>query len=1105
MPFLGTGILKFDITQLQNKEKGSDYNAIRYLKRILNKPCDNDDILIPYDKLESKEINIKIYNWYIIKPSSLEQFIVCKCKDYDTEEIIYILFDIYEYFLCDYELSESNTKLKNIKNNIDKYKNSFNSSYLVLEDYKIITNEVNIQYYYNYTEDSKITLNNNDLVLFMTPYKIEKIYSKYNIFINQYRWFYVLNNIEPSGSYRINMDNMQKIKTYNKNKTSYYCKNPKLLFSNYVKIDKHIPASRVSIDIECQHFGEFPTANKFPISHICIDWYMDKNTNPIKKIITLINYEIIKNYVGEKKDKFIYTEVNKLLNTNKVYITIYCTEKYMLHFVLYTLRQDFDYVLTYNGHNFDFTYIQDRRKINKLKGLCLDNVYSTNEIKISKFSYNQDTTYEIDSTNGIIFLDLYNYIKKTYPSSNSYKLSEITKERFNIFCKISYNNNEYIIEPLNTKANKNKISIFYDVIRTANYCFINNNPYKIKNKTEIIDDIEKLYDLTSIKNSHNKKFTIYENDIPINDNYATVMLSKDDVDIGDKNAYVNFTKEKSDNIAYYCTHDTVLCNCIFKYDMIHDKIIAFSNEYLLPQCMAFKYKSSNNISGLLLKTLYSNKTMIYPGNVEFEKFEGGYVIEPKQKYIDSLTAVFDFNSEYPSIIIEANLSPEKVVKVIKLFDDEEAANKVEKYLKDNYKYPDYCYIKIIKDKMYKFILMDRRELGVTTQMVKDGREMKNMYKDLKNKNKDNVDLHNFYSSALYSKKITINSMYGLSGSERFIFNSPYCAEYCTVQGQNCIKYIQTLVNNSKYIDNVLILNKCNNPFTNEPIKTNYPGNLNVNFTFNVKYGDTDSLFITVNFESKFNSKEEKVKVGHKCFTFLGNVINDKKNKILTDNFEFEYEKMYYWMILLAKKKYIGEVVINMDPLQLMDDTKGTALIRRDCTVIHKTILKNTINILKDFLTNDNTGININVKINDYLSSAFKNIIENIQNLDINDFKKSVKYSGVYKDPNYPIELCVKEYNLKNPNDKITKGQRFDFIYAHKINEWSKDIKKWNIKYTIDISKHVIILEDYLKNKNNYRICVEKYIKDILSNLDQIINDKNIIKNIDIMLNSYEPQ
>lgn len=410
MPFLGTGILKFDTKQIQNKDKGDDYNAIHYLKRILNKSCDKDDILIPYGNLDNKELNIKIYNWYIIKPSSLEQFIVCKCKNYETEEIIYILFDIYEYFLCDLQLSETNEILKYIKNNIDKYTNSFNSSYIILKDFNIITNEVELQSYYNFTEDSKIKLNNTDLILFMTPYKIERIYSKYNRNFNQYRWFYILNNIEPAGSYKINMSNLQNINIYDKNKTAYYCKNPKLLFLTPIEIDKFIPVSRVSIDIECQHFGEFPTPNKFPISHICIDWFMESNINPVKKIITLINYEIIKNYKGEQKDRFIYTEIDELLTKDKVYITIYCTEKYMLHFILYTLRKDFDYILTYNGHSFDFTYIQGRRKFYNLNELCLVNAHKSNELKI--YSYNKDTTYEIDSNNGIIFLDLYNYIKK---------------------------------------------------------------------------------------------------------------------------------------------------------------------------------------------------------------------------------------------------------------------------------------------------------------------------------------------------------------------------------------------------------------------------------------------------------------------------------------------------------------------------------------------------------------------------------------------------------------------------------------------------------------------------------------------------------------------
>lgn len=194
----------------------------------------------------------------------------------------------------------------------------------------------------------------------------------------------------------------------------------------------------------------------------------------------------------------------------------------------------------------------------------------------------------------------------------------------------------------------------------------------------------------------------------------------------------------------------------------------------------------------------------------------------------------------------------------------------------------------------------------------------------------------------------------------------------------------------------------------------------------------------------------------------------------------------------------------MNPLIVSSDTKGTALIRRDCTKIHKTILKNTINIVKDYLTNTNT--NVNTKINEYLMNIFKNIIKNIQNLDVNDFKKSIKYTGKYKDPNNSLDLCVKKYNLDNPNEKISKGQRFDFIYAYKIQNWDDENKKWNPKkYNYKITDHIIILEDYIKNKNIYRISIEKYITDILTNLRQIIYDDNIINNIEIMLKNYVPE
>ncbi|CCU56273.1 DNA polymerase [Mythimna separata entomopoxvirus 'L'] len=1107
MPVLSTGIFK---NHAYNCNEISDEDAHRYIKRLLNKP-DKNDILIPLDYLSEKEIEIKIFNWYIIYPSSLEQFIVCKCKNYENEEIMYIIFDIHNYYLCDRELLESNEILKNIKNNIDIQRNynTCNNSYICFEDFKIITNEVKTQYYYNFKEDAKINIDNKDLFLLMTPYKISKPHSIYNHNFNQYRWFYVLNKIEPSGSYMINTKYLQHIKTnYNINNygniyKTFYCKNASILFSNPINSNKYLPVTRVSIDIECQHFGEFPTPDKFPISHICIDWYKESSIKPVKKIITLTNYEIIENFNGEKNDRFIFSDVEKLMENNNVYINIYCSEKYILHFILYALVKDFDYILTYNGHNFDFKYIQDRRLKNGLTKLKLINAIKIEDMDIKKHSYNQDTTYEIHSNNGIIFLDLYNYTKKFY-NLNSYKLGEITKSKFNIIAKIIDNDNEYIVKPID--KNKIKINKFYDVIRTANYCFINNEPYKIKNKKNIIKNNEELYDVESIKNAYNKEFTIFKRDISIKNEIVEVMLSKDDVDIGDKNTYTDYTKYKADDIAYYCVHDTVLCNCIFKYDMIHDRIVAFSNDYLLPHSKAFTYKSSTNMTGVLLKTLIENKTMIISGNVDSEAYDGGLVLKPKEIYIRGPTAVFDFNSEYPSNISEANLSPEKILKIIKLEDDEYALEIVKKYLEENYPYPDYCYI-LIHDKIKKtnkYILVDRREPGIITKIIRVGMQEKNQNKQLKNNNKDNEILHNYYSSALYSKKIMINSIYGLLGSETFLFKSPAAAEYCTSLGQKCITYIKNLVDNSKYYNNILTFNNQNNPFTNKPIKTIYRGNLNVNFTFRIVYGDTDSLFINIKFDDIYDNNIEMLKKADECFKFLSNIINDIKNEILSKNFEFEYESMFNWLIMPAKKKYIGEIVNNIDPLSVSYTTKGMALVRRDCPVIHKTILQKTIDILKESLINMKDNKNVEIKLNKYVLDVFRDIIENLQYLDINDYIRSVKYSGNYKDPNNNYEVLVKSYNSRNPNDKIDKGQRFSFIYGHVVKEWNIEVKKWNSKYTLDISKHMIILEDYLKNKNKYRICIEKYIKDILTNLEQILDNKNIIENVYNMLINYSP-
>ena len=151
MTILNTGIFR---NHNYNKYDINTKDSIHLLNRVLN--INENDNLIPTNPCDDDIINIKLYNWYMVSYSKLENFIVCKAKDYETEESIYILFDIFHYYLCDIEFLESNILLSNLKKEIDQYKHINKmclSNYIKFDSYKIISNEVQIQYYYNFKDN----------------------------------------------------------------------------------------------------------------------------------------------------------------------------------------------------------------------------------------------------------------------------------------------------------------------------------------------------------------------------------------------------------------------------------------------------------------------------------------------------------------------------------------------------------------------------------------------------------------------------------------------------------------------------------------------------------------------------------------------------------------------------------------------------------------------------------------------------------------------------------------------------------------------------------------------------------------------------------------
>jgi DNA polymerase elongation subunit (family B) len=188
-------------------------------------------------------------------------------------------------------------------------------------------------------------------------------------------------------------------------------------------------------------------------------------------------------------------------------------------------------------------------------------------------------------------------------------------------------------------------------------------------------------------------------------------------------------------------------------------------------------------------------------NVKEEKYEGAYVKEPilgLHKWIVS----FDINSLYPHLIMQYNISPEKIIgvksdgiNVNKLLDHSTPLD----YLKTEgacitpngalFKNDSAGFLPRLLDKMYKERVVYREKMmaaKVEYQKTKDKKLQKLIAR-----------FHNIQ----WAKKIALNSAYGAIGNEYFRYYDVRQATAITTSGQFIIRYIEKKLNS--YINNIL--------------------------------------------------------------------------------------------------------------------------------------------------------------------------------------------------------------------------------------------------------------------------------------------------------------
>ena len=483
---------------------------------------------------------------------------------------------------------------------------------------------------------------------------------------------------------------------------------------------------------------------------------------------------------------------------------------------------------------------------------------------------------------------------------------------------------------------------------------------------------------------------------------------------------------------------------------------------LIDLSLTFAYETKVNYNDIFSQvrvwdTLIANylmtKKICVPPRVEHikdTKYEGAYVKEPRigmQKWVVS----FDINSLYPHIIVQYNISPEKIlgvkpsgVSVNKMLDKKTPLD----YLKTEgacitpngamFKRDSQGFLPEMIEKIYKDrVIYKKRELKAQKEY------QKNPTNDLK---KEIARCHNVQ----WARKIALNSCYGAIGNQYFRYYDIAQASAVTTAGQFIIRFVEQKVN--EYLNQVLQTHG----------EVDY-----------VLASDTDSIYVSLD---KLVEKTCKGKTDQQICDFIGKVCDNKLEPFIAKQFEdvADYTNAYKNAMVMAreviankgiwvaKKRYMLNVLDEEDvrlsepKLKIM----GIEAIKSSTPQVCRGKIKEAIKIIMSKSESD-----LHTFIADFKKEFMGMSAEKISfPRSCNNMRKYGSSKDVFI-KGTPIHVKgaliynhqIKQFKLQNKYPYIQEGDKIKFIKLLEANPFKFDVisyvtqlpKEFNLKEYVD--------------------------------------------------------
>lgn len=437
-------------------------------------------------------------------------------------------------------------------------------------------------------------------------------------------------------------------------------------------------------------------------------------------------------------------------------------------------------------------------------------------------------------------------------------------------------------------------------------------------------------------------------------------------------------------VGKYCIQDCALCNLLLNKLQILNNNVGMANVCSVP--MSYLFLRGQGIKGTSLVAKYCRKknylipVLEKPKEIPEEDrdkvgYEGATVLTPNPKVYFVPITVLDYSSLYPKSMISRNLSHETII-----LD--------EKY--NNLK--DYNYIEVLvnnKDgtkKTCRFAERKDGKKGIIPEILTELLEQREKYKNLMKKEPDKFK-EKMLDGLQLAYKVTANSLYGIIGSLTSAISLVDISASTTATGRDHLMLAKQTVENA------------------------FPGS-------EIIYGDTDSIFIKFSIlDDKGQPIEDKraliesIKLGKQAADLINAKVK-KPQKIV-------YEKTLWPFIILAKKKYVGNLY-KEDPEHYDLKFMGIVLKRRDNAQIVKEVVGGIIHSVLN-----ERSVDLAVK---HVKRILLNILNRKYPLDKFVISKSLK-SNYKKPETIAHKVLADRMKARDPGSAPMSGDRISYAFV----------------------------------------------------------------------------